>query len=549
MSAGQDAGGEHAIGTVEDTRERVNALVGFGRFADAIAEAQRGLAAHPDSAALWGLDARLQFFHGSRERARTSAGRALGLDPSSPLALDALVEVEVADGNAEAALGHARRLTETFPEWAPGYLAHAYALARMSGGSRAERAERAARVRDFSRTALRLDPEGAQTLRRASVLLNQAGEAADAQRLMRWALELYPDDEELRLASLQVIPQGETEAVRLLTGVLAQSPQQRGAARALSNTVWTRTEWLAGMMVAAMSAMMLFAYLVFGEPITLTHRTRMQVGYAFLAVPIAWGYLLFSLPTVLPRRYLFRLWGPVWWVWVGLSAAALGTFIAGFAGLGLAFRSQPSQLEMLGGYAGGITAMIGIAAALLLFAETVIVCARFLSEARNHLFVSDDDGLRAARNSVRRGCVGLWRVAAAAVLVLVPVLAAPIATSPEAAGGFAAVALALGVPPLLTLALRGARVRRLRAGSGAWLTVGAILIVVAGLAAACGCAAAHLAENDPPPTPWQLELREQGRQLHERSEQLREDVPDTEELEQIMEDFRQPQSSPASPAP
>lgn len=545
---GRSPGIQNADRTAEQVEQRALTLLGFNRPQEAITEVRQGLASFPEEGSLWGLDAWLQFFHGDRDAARTSAERALGLQPTGSRGRIVLIELAVAADDPGAALAHARVLVEQYPHWADAHHNHAFALHSDARGTRAERRERREQIRRAVRTALELDAENTEVLRRSAALLHNIGEEDEARRLLDSALAISPDDESLLLLNAQITPGSVTQEVRLLTGVLAQNPQQRTAARELSSTVWFRTQLLAALSTFVLAGMMLFAGFLFGEPISVSHRATMDLAYVFLALPLAWITVFVGIAGALPGKYLRRLFRPVWWVWPSLLLAAIAGLLTLFLGLTFALRSQPTQLEMNGAWVGGSTAAIGVVAALALTAELSIVLARFCSEERNQLYPRDAEGMDAAGDELRSALGAQVRVVLAVALALLPVVAAALATRPEAAGGFAPVAVALGAPAVLTLVLRWGRMRSRAQARQVLIGPVALLLAVISLVVTVLLAQQHLAQNDPPPTPWELKMQEQSRKLHESQEQF-EDLGDIDVTVPDLEltPLEEPVPEPAAP--
>lgn len=525
--------------------ERVWALHSFGRADNALGAARRGLAEHPDDADLEGSLAWLEFFHGDRERAEQSAERALALRPDDWRGLNILVEVAVARGEHENGEAFARRAVAAYPQLSDARLALAYALAQPrpeDGKRRAARTARMARhreVRGLVADAVGFDPERVETLRRGSILLAIAGDETGSAELLSRALALDPDNEELLMLVAGSDGTSEIAGLRLLSGVLSSNPQQRVAARALSDTVWNRTQWLATIPVIGAAALLLFGYLVFEAGLETTTRQRTQLGGAVVTAGFAWVMLFVFVRQALPKRALRRLFAEVWWVWPGIIGSGLATIAVVLLSLAFAIRGLPTQVEMAGEYIGGLTMMIGFVAWLALMAELAIVCARFASERRNSLTPDDAEGCSAARERLReRVLPSAIRVGLAALFALVPVVASGIATRPEAAGGYPAVALAIAAPPLASLALAAAAALRAGGrGPAARAVTGGVLAFVLVAAAACWLLAdRHAGEFDPPPTPHELEMRRLSEQTSKQQAEFEESMRAIRELNERLEE-------------
>lgn len=541
--------------------DRADALNNFGRLDQAIVELRRGLGEFPEDPDLLGYLGWLLFFAGQPEQAEEAAKSALAVRPADDRALNTLCEVTIAAGRVDEGLAHARELQQHFPDWPVSHLNAAYALLADTTGSRAQKRARRTEARACLDRALELAPEHVPTLHRVTVMLRRLDEPETAWETLDRALALDPSNDGLlllaaereaarvsgpqHLQGLGLSAGHEAAALRLMSGVLAENPDHRGAAREISDQVWARTQLLAGLALWMLVGLSTFAYLVFGEPMAGSQRTRMRFAEALLMLPAAWFVLLFVIRVKgLPKRFMRRLYAPVWWVWIGYAIAALGGLGVMLWALSLGLRSGETQLAMQGSYVGGITMGIGFTAWLLLIAELLFVFARFRSEQRSGLYPRDEEGLAAARAEGRAGLWGTIRVGVAVLIVLMPLYAAPIAMRPEAAGGFAAVAAAFGFPPLVTLLLRFGRILALRravegsetassgsrsgrSGSGiiVLITLIALILSAFGIVGTWLLADRHAAEFDPPATPWELESQERSeklREMNERSEEMRE---------------------------
>src|SRR5690606_6222057 len=154
-------------------------------------------------------------------------------------------------------------------------------------------------------------------------------------------------------------------ALRLLSGVLAENPQQRAVVRSISDSVWLRTQMLAGVALGLLVMLMLICYLAFGDAAQATSpRSRVRFGEAQLMIPAIWFLTFLGLRDKgLPKRFLRRLYAKAWWVWGGIALAVvggLGTVLIGFA---LLIRT--GQIETMGSYVGGITRSLGFLAWVL----------------------------------------------------------------------------------------------------------------------------------------------------------------------------------------
>lgn len=531
----EQAAGASATTPEQRCFERAEVLAAVGRSEEAIEELRRGLAESPRDPELLGYLGWLSFFAGRPDDAEQAAQGVLAIRPHDARALNTLVEATVAAGRYDEGLEYARQLCEHYPDWQTSHLHLAHALASdPRGGGKAKRA-RAERVRSAIGEALLIAPEDVETLRRSAALHDAIGDRLEAERLVERGLEIEPGNESLLLHAANLkghdtVPSAnplirlfrssanETEALRLLSGVLAENPQQRAVVRSISDSVWLRTQMLAGVALGLLVMLMLICYLAFGDAAQATSpRSRVRFGEALLMIPAIWFLTFLGLRDKgLPKRFLRRLYAKAWWVWGGIALAVvggLGTVLIGFA---LLIRT--GQIETMGSYVGGITRSLGFLAWVLLIAELLIVLARFRAESATGLFPRNEDGGAAAREGLLLAAWGLLRAVAGGLLALVPILAAPIAMRPEAAGGFAAVAAAVAVPPLVRFVLALSRVCSI--GWGRALVAAGLLLAAASIAGTWMLADRHASEFDPPPTPMELEMRELSARFRETSEKL-----------------------------
>ncbi|MFC5337365.1 tetratricopeptide repeat protein [Leucobacter denitrificans] len=491
--------GSEQVDTPASIFERARALSEFGRNDEAIAELRRGLASFPEDPWLLGELAWRMLHLPDHAEAERLARQTLAARPDDEVALMVLCETSVASKRFDVAQQLARELVGHHPEWATSHLNLAFALVSDDRGTRAERKARNTAAAQSVGEALLLDPEGNDTLFRSTVLFRRANKPAEAQRTLDRALELDPTSERLRLLVADSTETNEAEALRLLSGVLAENPQHRGASRSVSDRIWSHTQHIATFAVWGCVAVILFANFAFGESIAdLASPTRRQFTLLLLALSFGWiGFVVLLNRGGLPKRFIRRLFGGAWWVWIGLIIAITGSFLASILLGGLAARSQSSLPTVMGEYVGDVTMMVGFVAWYLMIGELAIVLARFHSEARTGLFPPDAEGLQAARAALRHSYWGLVPIAIAALVAALPFL--PITSrNPEAAGGLFPVALAVAAPPLVTILLRALRVRNL-GGSGplrvTLIGLGiAVLFVIGGWA----LADRHAAEYDPP---------------------------------------------------
>lgn len=518
---------------------RAEALQGFGRPDEAIAELRRGLAEFPQDSELLGYLGWLLFFAGHPEEAERSAQRALAVRPGDPRALNTLCAITAADGRADESLAHARELQHSLPDWEVSHLNAAAALLAFPKAPRNERKARREEVRRLLERALELAPEDVETMRRSMVMLRRIGDDEAASDLLDRALAIEPANEELLLHAaareqerktgaqplVSVVQSAahDAAALRIMSGVVAENPMQRAVAREINDDVWLRTRMLATVALWMSAMLAVFAYLVFGEPMPGSRRTQVRFAEAMLILPMLWFVLLFTIRRKgLPKRFMRRLYARVWWVWIGFVLAAVGGLGTLLWAASLAIRSGEAQLQMQGSYVGGITRGIGFTVWILLIAELLFVFARFRSEQRSGMFPDDDEGVSAAQTVARDSLWGFVRVGLAGLIAALPIYAAPIEMRPEAAGVLPVIAVALALPALVAMLLKWARVLRLRGArpGSALLVTAAILLAITGIMGTWLLADRHAGEFDPPPTPWELDLRERQRELNDQLEQF-----------------------------
>lgn len=515
--------------TAEQQLARVQALDGFGRHDDAIEEARRGLAEFPDDPELLGMLAWLEFFHGDRERSEQAARQAVSVRPDDWRGLTMLVENAIVRGAHDEAVETARHMLSLLPNWDGAHLTLAFALAEQPAGSRGERKQRRAEIRDRVAEAVALSPENVDTLRRGSILLARAGDESGSAELLSRALQIDPDNEELLMLVAGSTGTKPLEGLRILTGVLAANPQQRAAARSLSDSVWARTVFLASSLLFLLVGLLLFSTFVFDDGLTTTYRMRRQMVMPFLVLSAGWFFLLVRVNMTLPKGYLRKLYSRVWWVWSGMVVAWIAFLGSALVGLTLAVRAV--QIEQQGAYLGGPSMMIGFVAWLVMIAEILLLTGWVFSERRNRLYPDDEEGIAAARGMVRQA---LWAVlirgGIGILLALTPLLFGQWALRPEVAGAFPVVAIAVGLPPLVYLLLRCMLL--VRGSASVLCAVAAGVLALAGIVGGWIFADRHAAEFDPPPTPLQLEMRERQKEMGEILDSIRET---NEQLERALQ--------------
>ena len=542
-ASGADAGTD--ANAAERFFERAEALRSFGREDEAIAELRRGLGHHPDDADLLGFLGWTLFFAGHPKDAEDAAQRALAARPGDARALNTLSTLTAVDGRFDMSLDFARQMQDSYPDWAVAHLNAATALLADPRGPRAARNARRAEVRECLATARSLAPEDPETLRRASIMFGVLGDEAESSEALDTALAVDPLNEELRILAaaredrrasgatgnptvhMMGAAAHEAAAINLLAGVLADSPAQQHLAREISDRVWVRTQWLASLALWLTVALALFAYFLFGEAFDTTSRTRVRLGELFLVVPIMWFVLFFTIRTRgLPKRFLRRLFGQVWWVWIGLALAAVGGLGMIFQALALMARSGESALKLQGSYVGGNTMFLAFVAWVLVVAELLIIAARFVSAKRSGLVPRGLAGVAYARSELRQSLYGFIRVGIAAAVATAPLYASGIARRPEAADACVVAGLALAIGPIVWIMLNLGRYCAVRGGAqrplAGVLYATAVAVAVAGVAGTWVLADQHAAAFDPPLTPWQEQLRDQNSKLSETQKEIEE---------------------------
>lgn len=532
-------------GTPKQFFERAEALRSFGREEEAIVELRRGLAEYPDDAELLGFLGWVLFFAGHPQESEDAAQRALAARPGDARALNTLSTITAVDGRFDESLDYARQLQAGFPDWEVAHLNAATALLEDPRGPRAARKARREEVRECIATARSLAPEDPETLRRVSIMLGVLGDDAASSEALDLALAADPLNHELQLLAaaredrLAARTSGapavkmigaaahEAAALKILSGVLAENPAQRHLAREISDSVWVRTQWLAGIALWFTAGLALFAYFLFGEAFETTARTRTRLGELLLFVPIMWFALFFTIRRRgLPKRFIRRLFAPVWWVWLGLGLAAVGGLGMILQALALMARSGESALHMQGSYVGGNTMFLGFVAWLLVIAELLIIAARFVSAQRSGLVSRGAAGVAYAKYEFKESLFGFIRIGIAAAVAATPLFASGIARRPEAAGVCAVLGLALALGSFVWFLLSLGRLVAAQSESRrpiAWAIYAvAAAVAVAGVAGTWVLADRHAAEFDPPPTPWQLEMREQNRKIDDTLDEIRE---------------------------
>lgn len=524
--------------TAQQYVERANALSGFGRKVDAIVELRKGLATYPDDPELLSLLSSTEFFHGDVAEGVAAAKSTLAVRPADYRATTVLLEHAVREQRLEEAQQYAELQIATYPEWGPSYLNLAHVLlntawaANNAGKTTAEQRQAwGQEVAENTRKGLELDPEGEETLRRATHLLKDVNLRAEAIQTLERGLALYPTSEALQLLASDLKAKDDIEESKILLGVLAENPQQLGAARKLNANIWDRVQYLSAIVPWMLAMLMLVAAFVPEMSSGTTTRSERQFVQLFILVPFAalFGVTRFK-RKALPKGYLRRMFNRVWWVWISFFLIFIASALMLLVSLALVVRLQPASMAMNGPYMGGISGLVGFVAIIAVLAELLLVWARFRSEAKNKLYPVAVEGIAAARQGLKDARWSLIRVAVGIVVGLFPLLAADIVIRPETLTGFPAVAVALIAPPLVRYAWLLSRFFHVSEQSSRGRIVGVVagFLSVAALTATGWFAYLHILQDDPPPTPWELEMREQQEQWNDIGKL---DIPDLSDMD------------------
>jgi DNA-binding winged helix-turn-helix (wHTH) protein/tetratricopeptide (TPR) repeat protein len=168
--------GDPGLGIAHTTLARL--AMYRGRFDDAREPLRKSLESSPQDSMVFHYSAMLHCLREEHEQAIRAARRALELDPRNPAPWSPLVLALLASGDRDGAVAAARRMVDTAPAAAIGYVV----LARtQSGGDEAARIE--------ARQSLRIGEQFLDELRNfrvdAALSYASAGERTEATRLAR----------------------------------------------------------------------------------------------------------------------------------------------------------------------------------------------------------------------------------------------------------------------------------------------------------------------------------------------------------------------------
>jgi putative PEP-CTERM system TPR-repeat lipoprotein len=194
--------------------------------ARALADANEAVKIAPDSLQAWLAKGEVHEQIGQREEARAAYRRALSVAPQSTAPAAALARLELAAGNATAALDAARRAQQSPETRLEGLALEGDVLMQLQRPAEAAKVyEQLQAARPNTQTALRL-----YSARRA------AGAAAPEQVLADW-LRANPADVAVRLV-LAEHWQGAAQPARAIAEYEALLERQPGNAVALNNLAW-----------------------------------------------------------------------------------------------------------------------------------------------------------------------------------------------------------------------------------------------------------------------------------------------------------------------
>lgn len=529
--------------TSQQFAERARTLHSFGRSPDAVAELRTGLASFPEDPELLSLLSHFEFFTGDKAAGVEAARATLTVRPNDYRATTVLLEHAVVEERFDEAREFAEAQIANYPDYGPAFLNLAHAQLNASwaknraGTSTAEEREAwGIEIAENTRRGIALDPEGEETLRRATHLFKHVNLKAEAIKTLDQGLALYPNSEDLLLLASELKAADDIEESKILLGVLAENPQQRSAARKLNFNIWGRFQHLSAIVPWMLVALILVASFV-ADTVTgsgNSTRTERKFVEAFLLLPI---FFLFGLARfkikALPRGYLRRMLKPVWWVWLGLVILIAASLLMILVAFVLVMRMQPTSMEMNGPYMGGVSALIGFLALMAIVSEFLIMWARFRSEAKNRLYPVCEEGVQATRADLREMRWLLIRIGVGLFIAVFPLFGANLVFRPETLGGFAAVAVAVAVPPMVRFMWVFGRL----AIVSEKLPLGRVLGYAAGMVSVLSIAAVllfmyeHILQVDPPPTPWELKMQEQQSDMTDNLGDL--DLPDLSEFEDL----------------
>ncbi|WP_449279415.1 hypothetical protein [Leucobacter sp. GX0328] len=436
--------------------ERADALEGFGRLEEAIAEVRRGLAEHPESSALWSSLAWLHCAVDDAAAAREAAESALALDPDSLGALHTMVLLDVRAGAAAGAHAAADRMLQLAPDHPAAHLDKARALAGEPAGA----TRNGPMIREAVHRAMALDPESASTVAQAAGILHGVAGKAELSQLIAHGLALDPANETLLLYASDAHTKHDGQVAGVLSSMLAQNPQQGDAAMQLSHIVWERTRWIPALAVWGMLALAL--------------------PQAALAVLIAsviniWT-LVHRVRRAAPKGFLRRTWGVSPWARTGV--------ILGFAGAAWPLVVLPIVFWLR------LPGLLALVPLVLLTGECLIVLAGD-REARRLLAALGAEAETYAAGLYRAARKGWVRIAVGGIALAVGAIGLFSGAGPWMLP-FGVVGLAFVVPAVLRILLSRDALQGVRRGDLREPPRAARTLVIASAVCAAGLAVASL---------------------------------------------------------
>lgn len=418
--------------SIDNVLQRAQALASYRRLDAAAAELRQGLAEYPESAELWARLALVMYQLDDEREAQHCAANALRHDPENVTALYLQATLAAASGDAERAHAAADELLRLIPDTPAAHLSKARALAAEPGGEQRHRAL----IREGAYWAIGLDPENADTLVEAAVLLKPIVSKSEFSGLIAHGLSLDPNNEALQIYSSDAHTKTDGQMVGVLSGILAQNPQQSAASFVITTMLWERTRWIAALAVWGSAAVVL-----------------PQALLVVLVIAIVNFYMLFiGIPRKAPKGLVRRTWSEPRWARIGVICAFVGAL-------------WPPLLVLAG--VSGALRFVALLPLALLVGETIIVFAANEALGRGVRATFGDAAADYVRGELRSSYKGGVRIAIGALMAAISVTALAVGAVVEGQaqlGLFAAVlvlALAFAVPPMLVMALRGRLLREL----------------------------------------------------------------------------------------
>ncbi|EYT54913.1 hypothetical protein H490_0107075 [Leucobacter sp. UCD-THU] len=401
---------------------RAAALWDFGRAEEAAAELRRGVAAFPDSAALWSELGWTEYRCSHPEEGRSAAERALALHPDGVRAHLTLAALELRDEQPRLARPHIDRALALAPEMPAAHLFSAWALRAEPRGDVSHREP----VRAHVHRAVALAPHDAGVYAAAAQMLGGIADKGELSHLVAQGLAIDPEHEDLLLLASDVHTRTDAQAMRVLSGVLAQNPQQREAAFAMTSAVWERTR-----LVAALAAWLLVAIAV------------PPAVFALLgAICVNLFQLLVGTTRSAPRGFLRQTWSRPPWARAGVVLVFVGA-------------AWPVLMGAL--LASGALGLLPVPLLALLAGELIVVAAAETDAART-LDGAGDAARQFAEHRLRAARRGWWRIGLGAGCALLAAVFAALLGAGDATGRFwpllGVIALVLAAPPAFALLLR-----------------------------------------------------------------------------------------------